>query len=112
MEFSFKELAKASNNFAPDSKIDEGGFTKVYMGRLPDGREVAIKHYPVQAKEEFMREITVLSPIRYKHIVPLYGYCSVLVEKRRHLLRPFQKEKEDKKLLLVFFFLRTHAHFI
>lgn len=37
------ELAKATNNFSPERKIGEGGFTKVYMGRLPDGREVAIK---------------------------------------------------------------------
>uniref|UniRef100_A0A0E0MHY9 Protein kinase domain-containing protein n=1 Tax=Oryza punctata TaxID=4537 RepID=A0A0E0MHY9_ORYPU len=103
-EFTFKELVKASNNFAPDRKIGEGGFGSVYMGRLPDGREVAIKHqsrYAFQGNEEFMAEITILSPIRYKHIVPLYGYC-VLVEEKRRLLPPFRKEKEEKEHLLVY----------
>lgn len=48
-----------------------------------------------------MAEITILSPIRYKHIVPLYGYC-VRVEEKRHLLWPFRKEKEEKEHLLVY----------
>ncbi|KAB8116069.1 hypothetical protein EE612_056962, partial [Oryza sativa] len=43
-EFNFKELAKATKNFAPERKIGEGSFGSVYMGRLPDGRVVAIKH--------------------------------------------------------------------
>ncbi|KAF2912012.1 hypothetical protein DAI22_11g224000 [Oryza sativa Japonica Group] len=93
-EFSFNELAKATNNFAPERKIGEGGFGSVYMGRLPDGRVVAIKHRcrnSDQGMEVFM------------HIVPLYGYCDVLVEeKQRRLLPPFRKEKEEKEHLLVY----------
>ncbi|KAF0896250.1 hypothetical protein E2562_019732 [Oryza meyeriana var. granulata] len=75
-EFTFKELATATNNFSLDIKI-EGSFGTVYMGRLLDGREVAIKQSlkSHQGKEEFMAKMTFISPIRYKHIVPLYGYC-------------------------------------
>uniref|UniRef100_A0A0E0RBV3 Protein kinase domain-containing protein n=1 Tax=Oryza rufipogon TaxID=4529 RepID=A0A0E0RBV3_ORYRU len=105
-EFNFKELAKATKNFAPERKIGEGSFGSVYMGRLPDGRVVAIKHRSrnsLQGYKEFMAEITILSPIHYKHIVPLYGYCDVLVEeKQRRLLPPFRKEKEEKEHLLVY----------
>ncbi|XP_052137108.1 proline-rich receptor-like protein kinase PERK9 [Oryza glaberrima] len=103
-KFSFKELAKASINFAPDRKIGEGRFRSVYMGRLPDGREVAIKLYMYsrQVVREFLAEITILSTIRYKHIVSIYGYCVLVEEKWRHLLRPFRKEKQENKFLLVF----------
>nr|ABA95137.1 Transposable element protein, putative, MuDR [Oryza sativa Japonica Group] len=100
------ELAKASNNFAPDRKIGEGGFGSVYMGCLPDGRVVAIKHRGLnspQGMEPFKAEIAILSAIRYKHIVPLYSYYVLVEEKqKRHLLRPSRKEKEEKEHLLVF----------
>ncbi|EEE52528.1 hypothetical protein OsJ_34745 [Oryza sativa Japonica Group] len=103
---NFKELAKASNNFAPDRKIGEGGFGSVYMGCLPDGRVVAIKHRGLnspQGMEPFKAEIAILSAIRYKHIVPLYSYYVLVEEKqKRHLLRPSRKEKEEKEHLLVF----------
>uniref|UniRef100_A0A0D9XV22 Protein kinase domain-containing protein n=1 Tax=Leersia perrieri TaxID=77586 RepID=A0A0D9XV22_9ORYZ len=105
-EFDFKELAKATSNFAPDRKIGEGSFGRVYVGRLPDGREVAIKQLKQlsatswwDGKVDFMTEITILSPIRYKHIVPLYGYC-MLVREKRQLLPPFRKKKDEEHLIV------------
>ncbi|KAF0896245.1 hypothetical protein E2562_019727 [Oryza meyeriana var. granulata] len=95
-EFTFKELATATNNFSLDRKIGEGGFGSVYMGRLPDGRE-----------EVFMAEMTILSSIRYKHIVPLYGYC-VLVQEKRQLLPPFRK-KEKKERLLIYEYMENRS---
>ncbi|RCV38284.1 hypothetical protein SEVIR_8G137200v4 [Setaria viridis] len=76
--FTFKELVKATNNFAPDKKIGEGGFGSVYMGWLPDGREVAIKrreHGSDQGIEEFQAEVTILHSVSHKHIVRLFGSC-------------------------------------
>lgn len=32
--FTFRELAAATNNFTPESFIGEGGFGRVYKGRL------------------------------------------------------------------------------
>uniref|UniRef100_J3NA21 Protein kinase domain-containing protein n=1 Tax=Oryza brachyantha TaxID=4533 RepID=J3NA21_ORYBR len=92
---------KASSNFSPARKIGQGGFGSVYMGKLHDGREVAIKYGIVNSYESrraFVAELTALSSIRCKHIVPLYGYC-VLVQEKRGLRR---KEEEGEKRLLVY----------
>jgi hypothetical protein len=47
-EWSYEDLADAAVNFAPASKMGEGGFGPVYRGRL-DGQEVAIKVLSEQA---------------------------------------------------------------
>lgn len=36
--FTFRELAAATNNFRPESFLGEGGFGRVYKGRLPSGQ--------------------------------------------------------------------------
>lgn len=41
--FSYQELAEATGNFSPETKIGSGSFGTVYKGKLADGREVAIK---------------------------------------------------------------------
>jgi serine/threonine protein kinase len=47
-EWGYEVLAEAAANFAPASKMGEGGFGPVYRGRL-DGQEVAIKVLSEQA---------------------------------------------------------------
>jgi hypothetical protein len=47
-EWTYEDLADAAANFAPASKMGEGGFGPVYRGRL-DGQEVAIKVLSEQA---------------------------------------------------------------
>ncbi|CAL4993128.1 unnamed protein product [Urochloa decumbens] len=101
--FTFKELPVASNNFAPDKKIAQGGFSSVYKGRLRDGREVAIKrasHSSKQAVEEFKAEATILHSISHKHIVRLFGYC--VPQEKRQLLPKFWKQSEKQGHLLVY----------
>lgn len=36
--FTFRELATATNSFRPECFIGEGGFGRVYKGRLSNGR--------------------------------------------------------------------------
>lgn len=38
--FTFRELAAATNNFRPESFIGEGGFGRVYKGRLQSTGQV------------------------------------------------------------------------
>eukprot|EP00850_Spirogloea_muscicola_P012704 SM000083S22751 [mRNA] locus=s83:362100:368516:+ [translate_table: standard] len=76
--FRLQELKNATNNFADNLLIGEGGFGKVYKGVLPDGPEVAIKRgVPncVQGVKEFETEILLLSQLRHRHLVSLIGYC-------------------------------------
>ncbi|CAO2147230.1 unnamed protein product [Urochloa humidicola] len=101
--FTYKELAKATNNFAADKKIGQGGFGQVYKGWLPDGREVAIKRLNVdnrfisRALEDIKAEVTILHSLSHKHIVRLLGYC--VQQEKRQLLPKFQKKNEKHEYL-------------
>lgn len=82
-EFLFTDLAAATNNFSLENKIGAGSFGIVYKGKLPDGREVAIKRGETgprmkkfQEKESaFDSELSFLSRLHHKHLVRLVGYC-------------------------------------
>lgn len=82
-EFLFSDLASATRNFAAENKIGAGSFGVVYRGKLPNGREVAIKRSEsapktkkFQEKENaFESEISFLSRLHHKHLVRLVGFC-------------------------------------
>ncbi|CAN6372095.1 unnamed protein product [Urochloa humidicola] len=112
--FTFKELAKATNNFGPDKKIGHGGYGPVYMGWLPDGRKVAIKcleRNSRQGIEEFNAEVTILHSISHKHIIRLFGYCVPQENRRenRQLLPEFWKKNEQHGNLLVYEFIENRS---
>jgi serine/threonine protein kinase len=80
-EYTFAQLAAATDFFSPDAQIGAGSFGTVYRGKLPDGREVAIKRgeslaRKFQEKESaFRSELAFLSRLHHKHLVGLVGYC-------------------------------------
>ncbi|KAK4385336.1 putative serine/threonine-protein kinase-like protein CCR3 [Sesamum angolense] len=82
-EFLFSDLVAATNDFSLENKIGAGSFGVVYKGKLPDGREVAIKRSETgpktkkfQEKESaFESELAFLSRLHHKHLVRLVGYC-------------------------------------
>ncbi|XP_057725816.1 lysM domain receptor-like kinase 3 [Arachis stenosperma] len=74
MEFSYQELAKATNNFSSDNKIGQGGFGAVYFAELR-GQKAAIKKMDVQASTEFLSELKVLTHVHHLNLVRLIGYC-------------------------------------
>ncbi|KOM43651.1 hypothetical protein LR48_Vigan05g125600 [Vigna angularis] len=76
--FTFQELQQATNNFQECFLLGNGGFGKVYKGKLENGTEVAVKRANPESKQgltEFQNEIGLLSKLQHPHIVSLIGYC-------------------------------------
>ncbi|KAM4093127.1 hypothetical protein ACB094_06G091500 [Castanea mollissima] len=74
VEFSYEELATATNDFSMASKIGEGGFGAVYYAELR-GKKAAIKKMDMQASKEFLAELKVLTSVHHLNLVCLIGYC-------------------------------------
>ncbi|XP_073156945.1 lysM domain receptor-like kinase 3 [Henckelia pumila] len=74
VEFSFEELAIATNDFDLSCKIGQGGFGSVYYGELR-GEKAAIKKMDMQASKEFLAELNVLTHVHHVNLVRLIGYC-------------------------------------
>ncbi|XVE66125.1 hypothetical protein DITRI_Ditri08aG0055300 [Diplodiscus trichospermus] len=78
--FTFRELAAATKNFRAESFLGEGGFGRVYKGRLEStGQVVAVKQLDrngLQGNREFLVEVLMLSLLHHTNLVSLIGYCA------------------------------------
>ncbi|XP_027364784.1 LEAF RUST 10 DISEASE-RESISTANCE LOCUS RECEPTOR-LIKE PROTEIN KINASE-like 1.1 [Abrus precatorius] len=77
--FTYKDLKIATKSFDRSRELGEGGFGIVYYGKLHDGREVAVKRlyeHNYRRVEQFMNEIKILTRLRHKNLVSLYGCTS------------------------------------
>ncbi|XP_042457016.1 probable serine/threonine-protein kinase PBL7 [Zingiber officinale] len=77
--FTFRELAVATQNFKEANLLGEGGFGKVYKGRLHSNQVVAIKQLNrdgLQGNKEFLVEVLMLIVLRHPNLVSLIGYCA------------------------------------
>uniref|UniRef100_A0A803LXN5 non-specific serine/threonine protein kinase n=1 Tax=Chenopodium quinoa TaxID=63459 RepID=A0A803LXN5_CHEQI len=78
---SVQVLRKVTNDFAPENQLGRGGFGVVYKGELEDGTIIAVKRMEagvINSKQldEFQSEIAVLSKVRHRHLVSLFGYST------------------------------------
>lgn len=77
--FPYMDLASATNNFAAERKLGEGGFGAVYRGYLVGlDAAVAVKRISrgsKQGKKEFITEVKVISSLRHRNLVQLIGWC-------------------------------------
>ncbi|XP_039027371.1 probable LRR receptor-like serine/threonine-protein kinase At5g48740 [Hibiscus syriacus] len=74
--FSYKEIKAATNNFK--EVIGRGGFGSVYLGKLSDGKLVAVKvrfDRTQLGADSFINEVHLLSKIRHQNLVCLEGFC-------------------------------------
>ncbi|XP_031112544.1 LEAF RUST 10 DISEASE-RESISTANCE LOCUS RECEPTOR-LIKE PROTEIN KINASE-like 1.1 isoform X2 [Ipomoea triloba] len=77
--FSYSQLEKATDYFHSDKELGDGGFGTVYHGKLRDGREVAVKRlyqHNYKRLEQFINEIKILTTLRHRNLVTLYGCTS------------------------------------
>ncbi|KAK2360624.1 putative serine/threonine-protein kinase pbl26 [Trifolium repens] len=78
--FTFRELASITRNFRQENLIGEGGFGRVYKGRLEKtNQEVAVKQLDrngLQGNREFLVEVLMLSLLHHQNLVNLIGYCA------------------------------------
>ncbi|XP_072989541.1 probable serine/threonine-protein kinase At1g01540 isoform X2 [Typha latifolia] len=77
--YTLRELELATNNFADENVIGEGGYGIVYHGVLEDRTQVAVKNLlnnRGQAEREFKVEVETIGRVRHKNLVRLLGYCA------------------------------------
>nr|XP_023881922.1 putative leucine-rich repeat receptor-like serine/threonine-protein kinase At2g19230 [Quercus suber] len=75
-QYSYSEVVSITNNFR--TIIGGGGFGKVYLGKLKDETQVAVKLLSAssnQGYKEFRAEAQLLMRVHHKNLVSLVGYC-------------------------------------
>jgi len=80
-KLAFEDITGATENFSDKYIIGSGGYGTVYKAQLQGGRLVAVKKlhpYEEDMSDEkgFLSEIEVLTKIRHRSIVKMYGFCS------------------------------------
>ncbi|WVZ55324.1 hypothetical protein U9M48_005997 [Paspalum notatum var. saurae] len=76
--FTFKDLSVATGYFNDANFIGEGGFGKVYKGKI-SGQMVAVKQLArdgVQGRNEFLVEVLMLTVLSHPNLVSLVGFCA------------------------------------
>jgi len=74
--FSYETLRQSTNCFHEENELGVGGFGSVYLGKLCDGRIVAVKRlYQDNSRrlEQFINEVKIFSSLNHPHVVRLYG---------------------------------------
>ncbi|KAF8752434.1 hypothetical protein HU200_011956 [Digitaria exilis] len=73
-----QDILVATENFAEENKLGEGGFGPVYLGKLECGQKVAVKRMSqrsVQGVEEFTNEVKLIAKLQHRNLVRLLGCC-------------------------------------
>ncbi|KAH9327940.1 hypothetical protein KI387_000048, partial [Taxus chinensis] len=75
--FTPHDMVTATKNFS--HKIGQGGFGSVFWGKLPGGKQIAVKAltlFSEQGAAQFLNEIDLLSRVNHKNLVSLLGYSN------------------------------------
>lgn len=76
--FSFASIMAATDDFSIQNKLGQGGFGPVYKGKLPDGKEMAVKRLlrsSGQGLQEFKNELVLIAKVQHLNLIRLLGYC-------------------------------------
>ncbi|CAN0852502.1 Cysteine-rich receptor-like protein kinase 25 [Linum grandiflorum] len=90
LQFDFETIRVATNDFAEENKLGEGGFGVVYKGTLLNGQDVAVKRLNKDSGQgdlEFKNEVNLVAKLQHRNLVRLLGFC--LKRKERLLIYEF-----------------------
>jgi len=86
--YQYCQLVKATDKFDPKRLLGEGGSGIVYLGDDDNGRKVAVKKLSSvsmgttsdeesqrRMRREFETEVNIISRLRHKNLVRLFGWC-------------------------------------
>ncbi|KAJ3699879.1 hypothetical protein LUZ61_003584 [Rhynchospora tenuis] len=76
--FSFNDLMAATDRFSASAQLGRGSYGVRYMGRLSDGRQVAVMHLNISyglRGRVFNTELSTSVRARHANVVNLIGYC-------------------------------------
>uniref|UniRef100_A0A0D9Y763 non-specific serine/threonine protein kinase n=1 Tax=Oryza glumipatula TaxID=40148 RepID=A0A0D9Y763_9ORYZ len=84
---AYEQIIEATENFSEKYCIGAGGYVSVYVAKLSNGKNFAVKK--INATENgrlineqmFYREIEATMQIRHKNIVKVFGYCCTARDK-------------------------------
>ncbi|XP_031287269.1 MDIS1-interacting receptor like kinase 2-like [Pistacia vera] len=80
-KIAFEDIVEATEDFDIKYCVGTGGYGSVYRAQLPNDRVVALKKLHSLETEEstflnsFQNEAHVLSKLRHRNIIKLYGFC-------------------------------------
>ncbi|KAI9100270.1 hypothetical protein K1719_024488 [Acacia pycnantha] len=83
VNYRYKDLMIATNNFSEGKKLGGGGFGDVYKALLRNGKIVAVKKLALghTIEEDFDGEVKLISNVHHRNLVRLLGCCSKGQEK-------------------------------
>ncbi|KAI6704350.1 hypothetical protein NL676_007312 [Syzygium grande] len=78
LQFDFRTIRAATDNFSNSKKLGQGGFGAVYMGWLSNGQKIAVKRLSRnsgQGEVEFKNEVMLLARLQHRNLVRLQRFC-------------------------------------
>ncbi|KAK8336982.1 hypothetical protein V6Z11_A09G157800 [Gossypium hirsutum] len=75
IRFGYQQLYEATNGFAENKRLGQGGSAHVYKGKLDDHSIVAVKRIFAKSESFFINELNVISRLKHENLVRLTGWC-------------------------------------
>ncbi|XP_076881050.1 cysteine-rich receptor-like protein kinase 8 [Bidens hawaiensis] len=77
LQYNFRTIKAATNDFSESNKLGEGGFGSVYRGNLLNGQEIAVKRLSNDSKQgetEFKNEVMLVAKLQHRNLVRFLGF--------------------------------------